>query len=358
MVARPYERLTSVARSEFGRLDDGRSVERFVLGGEALQVAVLTYGATVQSVLVPDREGRVDDVVLGFDDLAGYLAPHPYFGATIGRYANRIAGGRFTLAGVEHRLPVNDGPNCLHGGTVGFDRALWAAQAPSGDSVELTHVSPDGDMGFPGRLTVSVTFTVTGSELRIDYVASTDQATVVNLTNHSYFNLAGAGSGSVEDHEVLLPASRFTPVDEVLIPTGELADVAGTPMDLRSYRPVGAALRDWQADEQVRRAAGGFDHNWAIDGMVRGEERLAAQVRDPATGRTLEVWTDQPGVQFYTGSLLDGSVVGKGGRAYEKGDAFCLETQHFPDSPNQSAFPSTVLRAGAGFVTSTRFRFG
>ena len=345
-----------VQRSAFGRLDDGRSVERFVLGGDALRVAVLTYGATIQSVLVPDRDGRVDDVVLGFDELPGYLAPHPYFGATIGRYANRIAGGRFTLAGVEHQLPVNDGPNCLHGGTVGFDKAVWSAQPVGDDSVELSHVSPDGDMGFTGQLSARVTFTVIGSDLRIAYEATTDRATVVNLTNHSYFNLAG--TGSVEDHEVRLPGSRFTPVDEVLIPTGELAAVAGTPMDLRSFRPIGAALRDGQADEQVRRAAGGFDHNWAIDGVVRGAERLAAQVREPTTGRTLEVWTDLPGVQFYTGSLLDGTVVGKGGRAYEKGDAFCLETQHFPDSPNQPTFPSTVLRAGETFTTSSVFRFG
>jgi aldose 1-epimerase len=347
-----------VQRSEFGRLDDGRSVERFVLGGAALQVSVLTYGATIQSVRVPDRDGRVDDVVLGFDDLVGYLAPHPYFGATVGRYANRIAGGRFSLAGAEHRLPVNDGPNCLHGGTVGFDKALWSARAAGVDSVELSHVSPDGDMGFPGQLTASVTFTVSGSDLRIAYEATTDQATVLNLTNHSYFNLAGAGSGSVDDHEVRVLANRYTPVDEVLIPTGELAAVAGTPMDLRSPRPIGAALRDGQGDEQVRRAAGGFDHNWVIDESERGGERLAAEVHEPTTGRRLEVWTDQPGVQLYTGSLLDGTVVGKGGRAYEKGDAFCLETQHFPDSPNQPAFPSTVLRAGGTFTTSTVFRFG
>lgn len=345
-------------RSEFGRLDDGRGVDRFVLGGDALRVAVLTYGGIIQSLLVPDRDGRADDVVLGFDDLAGYLAPHPYLGATVGRYANRIAGGRFALEGVEHQLPVNDGPNCLHGGPDGFDKALWSAQAASADSVELHHVSPDGDMGFPGRLTARVTFTVSGSDLRIAYEATTDRATVVNLTNHSYFNLAGAGAGSVEDHEVGVPASRFTPVDEVLIPTGELAGVAGTPMDLRSLRPIGAALRDGQADEQVRRAAGGFDHNWVIDGSEGGGERLAAQVREPTTGRTLEVWTDQPGVQLYTGSHLDGTVVGKDGRAYRKGDAFCLETQHFPDSPNQPAFPSTVLRPGETYRTGTVFRFG
>jgi aldose 1-epimerase len=358
VVARSYERLTTVQRSEFGLLDDGRSVDRFVLGGDALRVTVLAYGATVQSVLVPDRDDRMDDVVLGFDDLAGYLAPHPYFGATIGRFANRIAGGRFTLAGVEHQLPVNDGPNCLHGGPVGFDKALWSVQVASADAVELSHVSPDGDMGFPGRLTATVTFTVSGSDLRINYEATTDLATVVNLTNHSYFNLAGASSGSVEDHEVKVWASRYTPVDEVLIPTGELADVTRTPMDLRSFRPIGAALRDGQDDEQVRRAGGGFDHNFVIDDSENGGERLAAQVSEPTTGRTLEVWTDQPGVQFYTGSLLDGTVVGKDGRAYQKGDAFCLETQHFPDSPNQPAFPSTVLRPGETYRTSTVLRFG
>jgi aldose 1-epimerase len=348
-----------VQRSEFGRLGDRRGVDRFVLGGDALQVAVLAYGGIIQSVLVPDRDGRVDDVVLGFDELAGYLAPNPYFGATVGRYANRIAGGRFSLAGVEHQLPVNDGPNCLHGGPVGFDKHLWSVLEPTGpESVRLGHVSPDGDMAFPGELTTTVTFTVSGSDLRIAYEATTDRATVVNLTNHSYFNLAGAGSGSVHDHEVRLLAGSYTPGDEVLIPTGELAEVAGTPMDLRFFQAIGAALRDGQAHEQVRRAAGGFDHNWVIDGSERRGEQLAAQVREPTTGRTLEVWTDQPGVQFYTGSLLDGTVVGKGGRAYQKGDAFCLETQHFPDSPNQPAFPSTVLRPGETYRTSTVFRFG
>ena len=343
---------------EFGRLDDGRGVERFVLGGDALQVAVLAYGATIQSVVVPDRDGRVADVVLGFHDLAGYLAPHPYFGATIGRFANRIAGGRFELDGVEHQLPVNDGPNCLHGGPVGFDKALWSVHSTSGDSVELRHVSPDGDMGFPGRLMVSVTFSVSGTDLRVGYEATTDRPTVVNLTNHSYFNLGGAGAGSAQDHEVRVVASRYTPVDETLVPTGELAPVDGTPMDLRTLRPLGAALRDGHGDEQVRRAADGFDHNWVLDGSEPRSERLAVQVREPASGRTLEVWTDQPGVQFYTGSLLDGTVVGKDGCAYDKGDAFCLETQHFPDSPNQPAFPSTVLRPGETFRTTTVFRFG
>jgi aldose 1-epimerase len=348
-----------VQRSEFGVLADGRGVDRFVLGGGALQVAVLAYGGIIQSVLVPDRDGRLDDVVLGFDDLAGYLGSPTYFGATIGRYANRIAGGRFTLAGVEHQLPVNDGPTCLHGGTVGFDKHLWSVQESSSrESVRLSHVSPDGDMGFPGQLTATVTFTVHGSDLRIDYTARTDRPTVVNLTNHSYFNLAGAGSGSVHDHEVRLLASRFTPVDEVLIPTGALAAVAGTPMDFASNRSIGAALRDGQDDEQVRRAAGGFDHTWVVDGSEHRGEQLVAQAREPTTGRTLEVRTDQPGVQFYTGSLLDGSVVGKDGRAYQKGDAFCLETQHFPDSPNQPSFPSTVLRPGETYRTSTVFRFG
>ncbi len=344
-------------QSSFGHLDDGRAVDRIVLRSDALEVAVLTHGATVQSVLVPDRDGRVNDVVLGFDDLSGYLAPHPYFGATIGRFANRIARARFTLDGVQHRLPANNGPSCLHGGTVGFDRHLWSMHEPGGqpgsDSVALSHVSPDGDMGFPGALTATVTFTVSGPDLRIDYQATTDRPTVVNLTNHSYFNLAGAGSAT--DHEVHLLASRFTPVDDTVVPTGEITDVAGTPLDFTSFRTIGSALR--QPHEQLRRAHG-LDHNWVIDGAGDGAMRLAAAVREPSSGRVMEVWTDQPGVQFYTGNLLDGTVVGKGGQVYRKGDAFCLETQHFPDSPNQPAFPSTVLRPGETYRTSTVFRFG
>ena len=340
-------------RSAFGRLEDGRTVDRFVLRSDVLEVAVLTHGATVQSVLVPDRDGNMDDIVLGFDELGGYLAPHAYIGATVGRYANRIARGRFSLDGTEHRLPVNDGPTCLHGGTDGFDRQLWSARAGSGsESVELTHVSPDGDMGFPGRLTATVTFAVNGRDLRIDYTATSDQPTVVNLTNHSYFNLAG--TGSVEHHEVRLLASRFTPVDESVVPTGEITEVAGTPLDFCSFRPVGPALRE--PHEQLRHARG-FDHNWVIDGAGDGALRLAAQVREPGNGRALEVWTDQPGVQFYTGNLLDGTLVGKAGRVYQKGAGFCLETQHFPDSPNRPAFPSTVLRPGETYRTSTVFRF-
>ena len=351
--------LTPVELGAFGRLEDGRTVDRIVLRSDELEVAILTYGATVQTVRARDRDGRVDDVVLGFDDLAGYLAPHPYFGAVIGRYANRIAKGRFTLDGVEHRLPVNNGPNCMHGGTVGFDRHVWSAhelpESAGGEGVELRHVSPDGDMGFPGELSATVTYSVRGGELRVDYRARTDRPTVSNLTNHSYFNLAGAGSGTVEDHEVRLLARRFTPVDADLIPTGELAEVAGTPLDFRSPRAVGAALR--VGHEQVARARG-YDHNWVLDGGGDGSLQLAAQVREPSSGRTLEVRTDQPGVQFYSGNFLDGTVVGKGGRVYRQGDAFCLETQHFPDSPNQPSFPSTVLRPGETYRTSTAFRFG
>ena len=345
----------------FGHVEDGRTVDRVVLRSDQLEVVILTYGATVQAVRTGDRDGRVDDVVLGFDDLAGYLAPHPYIGAVVGRFANRIARGRFTLDGVEHRLPVNDGPNCMHGGTVGFDRHIWTAReltaqnGGEGDRVELRHVSPDGDMGFPGELSATVTYTVRGGELRVDYQAWTDRPTVLNLTNHSYFNLAGAGSGSVEDHQVRLLANRFTPVDADLIPTGEPASVAGTPLDFRSPRAVGAALRD--GHEQVVRARG-YDHNWVLDGDGDGSLHLAAEAQEPASGRRLEVWTDQPGVQFYSGNFLDGTLVGKGGRVYRQGDAFCLETQHFPDSPNQPSFPSTVLRPGEAYRTSTAFRFG
>ncbi len=349
-----WRELTRVQRSEFGRLEDGRTVDRFVLREDGLEVSVLAYGATIQAVRVPDRDGEVADVVLGFDDLAGYLGAHPYFGATIGRFANRIGRARFALDGVEHRLPANDGPSCLHGGTVGFDHHLWSAQHGPGESVQLRHTSPDGDMGFPGELTATVTFTVTGQDLRVDYTAQTDRPTVVNLTNHSYFNLA-ASAAPVDRHEVRLAASRFTPVDQDVVPTGEVAEVAGTPLDFRSFRPIGDALGE--SHEQLRRAKG-LDHNWVIESDARGEPRLAAEVREAATGRSLQVWTDQPGVQFYTGNLLDGTVTGKGGRVYRKGDGFCLETQHFPDSPNRPSFPSTVLRPGETYRTTTVFRFG
>jgi aldose 1-epimerase len=345
--------VADLRREPFGELEDGRTVDRFVVSEGPLEVGLLTWGATVHSVVVPDRNGRLADTVLGFDDLAGYLGPHPYFGATIGRYANRIAAGLFQLAGAAYQVPVNDGPNALHGGSRGFDRALWSAR-PVDSGVEMTLVSGDGDMGFPGRLEVSVTYTVRGSQLRIDYAARTDRPTVVNLTNHAYFNLAGAGAGSVGSHELRIAASRFLPVDATAIPTGEFAPVEATPMDFRLDKPIGRDLRD--GTQQIMFGLG-YDHTWVLDREAGDPPSMAARVRESSSGRVLEVWTDQPGVQFYSGNRLDGADAGKGGRTYRQGDAFCLETQHFPDSPNRPMFPPTVLNPDELFASTTIWRF-
>jgi aldose 1-epimerase len=345
---------------------DGVPVERHTLtNARGMVVRVLSYGGILQSIEVPDRYGNLGNVVLGFERLDGYLAGCPYFGAITGRYANRIAGGEFTLDGVRHKVPVNDGPNSLHGGTVGFDKRVWAATAArtAGDAtLTLRDTSPDGDQGFPGALRSAVTYTLTqDNSIRIDYRCTTDAPTVVNLTNHSYFNLAGEGSGDIYDHLLYLNADRYTPVTEALIPTGELAGVAGTPLDFTTPVPIGARIRD--SHPQVLLATG-YDHNWVLrtgvrgDGGDGGELTFAARAVDPGTGRTLAVYTDQPGIQFYTGNFLTGSLVGTGGRAYRQGDAFALETQHFPDSPNQPAFPSTVVRPGETYRSTTVFQFG
>lgn len=341
----------------FGRLKDGRVVDRYLLRNDVLEVGLLSYGATLQSLSTPDREGRLRDVVLGFDTLSGYGGAHPYFGAVIGRFANRIAEGRFTLDGNDYRVPANDGPNALHGGPEGFDRQVWSGTAVEGDgdvSVRLALTSADGDMGFPGTLEVAVTYTLSGPELRIDYVATTDSPTIVNLTNHAYFNLATTGAGTVERHELQLFASRFTPVGAGTVPTGDVFDVAGTPLDFRQPKSIGQDLRD-DADQLLR--AQGFDHNWVLDRAPGSPASLAARVYEPSSGRVLELFTDQPGLQFYSGNLLDGTIAGKAGRTYRQGDGFCLETQHFPDSPNQPAFPSTVLRPGQSYATTTTLRF-
>jgi aldose 1-epimerase len=303
---------------------------------------------------VPDRDGRPANVVLGFDRLQGYLDhPDPYFGALIGRYGNRIAEGSFTLDGAEHRLPVNNGANSLHGGETGFDRRLWTA-TPFDSGLELRLVSPDGDQGYPGTLNVTVRYTLTvENALRIDYLATTDAPTVVNLTNHSYFNLAGEGTGDVYDHLLQLDASQFTPVDAGLIPTGEIAPVAGTPLDFREPVAVGERIRAGHAQLEH---AGGYDHNWVLDRPAEGLTR-AARVSEPTTGRVLTVHTTEPGVQFYSGNFLDGTMRGTGGRLYRQGDGLALETQHFPDSPNQPAFPSTVLRPGETYRSTTVYEF-
>jgi aldose 1-epimerase len=339
----------TVGREPFGALADGSPVERFVLRAGDLEAAVLTYGAVLQSVRVPDAAGTVAEVTLGYDDLAGYLADDGYLGAVVGRYANRIGGSRFVLDGVEHELRANHGRACLHGGPEGFSTRLWSAREVP-DGVELSLTSADGDMGLPGELRASVTYRLTEEGLAIAYTATTDRPTVVNLTNHAYWNLAGGGT--IEEHVLQLPASSVVAVDAELIPTG-VEPVEGTPMDFRSPRRIGDDLRAGTA--QLRHARG-YDHAWVLDGGPG--MRTAARLVDPVSGRRLEVSTDQPSVQFYSGNFLDGSAVGRGGRTHRQGDGLCLETQHLPDSPNRPEFPSTVLRPGETYTTSTVHRFG
>jgi len=348
-----------VSKAPFGRLPDGTLVDGYTIhnaGGMSLHV--ITYGAIITSLRTRDRGGRFDDIVLGFDDLDGYLHDPPYFGAIVGRYANRIAKGRFSLNGRTYQLPVNNGPNSLHGGTRGFDKVVWNATPFENDSaagVVLTHVSPDGDMGYPGRLDVRVTYTLNDhDELVVDYLATTNKPTPVNLSQHSYFNLAGDGRRDILDHVLQLDADRFTPVDSTLIPTGELAPVAGTPFDFRTPTAIGARIG--QADQQLRFGLG-YDHNFVLEQRGPGLQHVA-RVVEPGTGRTMDISSDQPGIQFYSGNFLDGTIRGKAGRVYAHRYGFCLETQHFPDSPNQPSFPSTILRPGERYTTRTVFRFG
>ncbi len=346
----------TVTERPYGRTADGAAVGEYTLTNGALEARILSFGGVIASLLAPDRAGERANVVLGLRDVADLESRSPYFGALIGRYGNRIRGGTFTLDGQAHQLPVNNGPNSLHGGTRGFDKRVWSARPLSGASLELHRVSPDGEEGYPGTLDVTVTYTLTEqAELRIEYRATTDRATPVNLTNHSYFNLAGEGSGDVLGHQLQLNASRFTPVDEGLIPTGELAPVEGTPFDFRSARPIGERIRD--GHPQLLRAQG-YDHNFVLDAQGAGALHLAARVTEPRSGRTLEVRTTEPGVQFYSGNFLDASLLGSGGRVYRQSAGFCLETQHFPDSPNQPQFPNTILRPGETYASTTVYRFG
>ena len=343
----------SLTAEPFGALPDGPPVIRYTLsrpGG--LTLRVLTYGGIVQSLEVPDASGQVVNVVLGFASIDGYLAAgDAYFGGLVGRFANRLAGGRFSLDDKNYTVDVNAGGNCLHGGRTGFDKRLWHAEPFSDNELRLSLTSPDGDQGFPGRLNVEVTYRLLESGVHIGYWATTDAPTVVNLTNHSYFNLAGEGSGSVEAHTLVVDADEFTPLGQDLIPTGEVAVVAGTPLDLRLETAIAARLRD---PHFQLLAARGYDHNYVLRGTG---VRRAARLADPTTGRVLEVLTDQPGLQLYSGNFLDGSHVGTGGRAYRQGDGLALETQHFPDSPNHPTYPSTVLRPGQLFATSTTWQF-
>ncbi|MCX4914546.1 aldose epimerase family protein [Streptomyces sp. NBC_00687] len=347
------------AKELFGRLADGTKVHRWSLENGGTRLKVLSYGGIVQSLEIPDRHGRYRNVVLGFAGLDDYVAKSPYFGALIGRYGNRIAKGRFTLDGTTHQLSVNDGVNSLHGGAQGFDKRVWdVAGFTSGTDVGLVlrYTSADGEMGYPGTLRTKVTYTLNRhGDWRVDYEATTDRATVVNLTSHVYWNLAGEGSGSIYDHELEIAAARYTPVDAGLIPTGELARVGGTPFDFRRAKTVGEDIR---VGHQQLLYGQGIDHNWVLDKGISARPEHIATLRDPSSGRTLRISTTEPGLQFYSGNFLDGTLLGTGGHIYRQGDALCLETQHFPDSPNHPSFPSTVLRPGRTYRTSTVHTFG
>ncbi len=333
---------------------EGKPVELYTLTDADLTVRITNYGAHIVSIDAPDRNGKRADVVLGYNNLAGYQADtKTYMGSVVGRYGNRIANGAFTLDGKQYHIPTNDHGNALHGGTLGFDRKVWSAQKTA-DGVELTLVSPDGDMGFPGQLTAHVRYTLEAKSLKIAYSATTTKPTVLNLTNHSYFNLSGEGNGDVLHDQVMIAADRFTPVNATLIPTGQLAPVAGTPLDFRQPAAMGARIND--PNEQIK-LGGGYDHNFVLNG-AGGGLHLAAKIVDPTSGRTLTEMTTEPGVQFYSGNFLDGTLKGASGGTYVKHAGFCLETQHFPDSPNQPNFPSTVLRPGQTMHSETVFTFG
>jgi aldose 1-epimerase len=350
------EAKTKVTSEPFGKLPDGTAVEIYTLNDGKVEARIMTYGGIVVSLRAPDRKGNAADVVLGFDTVDGYFANNnnkgtAFFGALIGRYANRIAHASFKLEGKTYEVPKNDGDNSLHGGTHGFNNVVWKGTAiPNG--VELTYLSKDSEAGYPGNLTAVVRYTLADGSLRMEYSATTDKPTVLNLTNHSYFNLAGPGNGDILGHQLTLHAPRITPVDATLIPTGELKSVAGTPFDFRKSTAIGARID--ADDEQIHRGRG-YDHNWVL--ASSGKLAEAAEVYEPNSGRVLRVLTDQPGIQFYSGNFLDGSVKGKGGVAYQRRTGLCLETQHFPDSPNHLTFPSAELKPGQRFHSVTVFSF-
>ena len=355
----PHKPNATVVRAPFGVLPSGDSVQVFTLTNlNGVEMRVMNYGGIVISLRTPDRNGALGDIVLGYDNIDGYVKATPYFGALVGRYANRIAKGTFMLDSARYSLAVNNGANALHGGLKGFDKVMWRAettQDSTGVGVVLRYTSNEGEEGYPGTLTVQVTYTLTNrNQFAIDYLATSDKATPVNLTQHSYFNLAGDGAGDVLAHVVSLNADTFTPVDSTLIPTGLLQPVKGTPFDLRAPVAIGAHINESDAQLKI---AGGYDHNFVINRTGAGVT-LAARVVEPTSGRTLDVATTEPGLQFYTGNFLDGSNIGKGGHVYLKRNGFCLESQHFPDSPNQSTFPSTILRPGAEYRSRTVYTFG
>jgi len=346
-----------VSKQIFGSMPDGREVDLYTLKSDKLEAQISAYGAAIIVLRTPDRKGNWEDVVLGPQDLASHVANHCskgpiFFGVTVGRYANRIAHGRFSLDGNTYSLALNDGNNSLHGGPGGFHNVVWQSE-PIADGVAFDYLSEDGEEGYPGNLSVTVRYTVTGAELKIEYLATTDKPTVLNLTNHAYFNLGGAGRGNILGHQLKLFASRFTPCDAHQIPTGEIRSVAGTPLDFREATTVGDRIN---SDDELIRLAHGYDHNFVID-ETGAKLKQAAKMYEPSTGRVMEVLTTEPGVQFYTGNYLDGSFRGKNGVVYGKQTGFCLETQYYPDSPNHREFPSTVLRPGQTFQSETVYRF-
>jgi aldose 1-epimerase len=347
-----------VKKEAFEKTADGKAVDLHTFSNASgMEVRAMTYGGIILSIKVPDRNGKLDDVTLGFDSLEPYLTAPPYFGALIGRYGNRIGKARFKLDGKEYKLAVNNGPNALHGGVKGFDKVIWQAESfdkPEGVGVVFRYTSPDGEEGYPGTLQSQVTYTLTDkNELAIDYHATTDKATPVNLTNHTYFNLAGPGVRDILDHQMMINADNTTPVDSTLIPTGEIKSVEGTPFDFRKPTAIGARI---DVNDQQIKYGPGYDHNFVLNRKGEGLS-LAARVSEPTTGRVMEVSTTEPAVQFYTGNFLDGTLTGKGGHVYKRRYAFCLETQHFPDSPNKPNFPSTILKPGETYTSKTVYAF-
>jgi len=353
--------VPTITKQPFGSTSEG-PVDLYTLtNSRGMEVKIMTYGGIIQSVKAPDRRGRMANVTLGFNNLDDYVNKSPYFGSITGRYANRIAHGTFTLDGVTYHLPLNNGPNSLHGGTVGFDKHIWAAtpfQSLGDVGLKLSFTSPDADQGYPGTLVTEVTYTLTNkNEIRIDYRAHVlGKATIVNLTNHAYWNLAGEGTGSIENHLMFINASRYTPVDPTLIPTGAIDPVAGTPMDFTKSTAIGDRIRNGFEQLVIGR---GYDHNYVLNWEGANTSLLlAARVADPKSGRVLQIYTTEPGIQFYSGNFLDGTLVGTSGHMYRQGDGFALETQHYPDSPNHANFPSTVLRPGQEFKSTTIYQFG
>ncbi|MCB0284123.1 MAG: galactose mutarotase [Calditrichaeota bacterium] len=352
------ESKMGISKEKFAELD-GKTVDIYTLtNNNNFELKVITYGGIVTSFKMPDREGKLNDVVLGYNSLDDYIKENPYFGSTIGRYGNRIANGKFTLDGREYTLAQNNGPNSLHGGVKGFDKVIWEATPVTGKdsvSLKLHYLAKDGEEGFPGNLDATVTYTLTDKNtFRIDYHATTDKATVVNLTHHAYWNFAGEGNRNILDHELMLNADAYTPVDSTLIPTGEIATVEGTPMDFRTTTAIGARIND---NFQQLKFAGGYDHNWVLNTSPDEKFTKAATLYEPTSGRFMEITTSEPGIQFYSGNFLDGSLVGKSGKPYEFRTGLCLETQHFPDSPNKENFPSVVLRPGETYKTTTIHAF-